>query len=169
MNLDIKERLILSYLLKILEKLEPNEADYYARNRKAIEHGYSLHYNWITENLHEEMSENDCKFVLDVLDMFRNLNYSYIKGNLSDEKLKEKIRFKGFDGNREINFLSYAHYFMHDLDRYNELHDNSEHPNYNTHYPVVEKYKRMLEVWKKVKISDMGILTLQQINEILKA
>ena len=167
MELDKKERLLFSYLLRILEKLEPEEAEYHARNRKAIEHGYKLHYNWITENLYDEMPEEECKFVLDVLDMYRSLNYSYESNNLSDEDLKERIRFRGFDGNNETRFMGYAHYFMHDLDRYNELHDRSDYPNYNTHHPTLKKYTRMIEKWRSIQGEHRRILSVEEIGKIL--
>ena len=48
MKLDIKERLALSYQLKILEKLYPEDQEYYANHRKAIEDGYELHYRCLS-------------------------------------------------------------------------------------------------------------------------
>ena len=43
--------------LLILEKLYPEDADYYSKNRKALENGYELHYSWLTENISDGLSE----------------------------------------------------------------------------------------------------------------
>ena len=76
MELNIKERLQLSYQLRILEKLYPDEQEYYANHRKAIEDGYQLHYDWITEHLSDGLTSEQCTFVLDVLDMYASFQFS---------------------------------------------------------------------------------------------
>ena len=102
MKLDKKERLILSNQLKILEKLYPEESDYYAQHRKALEEGYALQYKLLFENIYDEMSVEECKEVLSVLDMYRAITFSYQK--LADKAELENhhnLKFSGFDGNTE--------------------------------------------------------------------
>lgn len=164
MRLSTTERLILINQLKILEKLYPEEADSYAVNRKALEEGYVLHYEWIFEWLFDEMSEDECREVIDILDMYSSLLFSYQKLLDKDGIEESDIEFRGFDGNTETKQLSYATYFMHDLDRFNELHDNSPYPNYNSHCPMLGKYRLMIQVWKSKSKND---LTKEDILEIL--
>ncbi len=57
MDLSLKDRIIISNQLRILEALYPDEADWYANHRKAVEQGYKLHYGWIAEHFSDEMSE----------------------------------------------------------------------------------------------------------------
>lgn len=52
------------------------ETDYYVINREALEEGYTLHYEWMFEGLFEEMSEDECREVIDILDMYRALHFS---------------------------------------------------------------------------------------------
>ncbi|WP_019677381.1 YfbU family protein [Arsukibacterium perlucidum] len=59
--MDKLKRYELINQLLILEKLYPEEADYYAKNRKALENGYELHYSWLTENISDGLSEEECK------------------------------------------------------------------------------------------------------------
>jgi uncharacterized protein YfbU (UPF0304 family) len=147
MELSEKDRLIIANQLKILEKLYPEEAEYYAQHRKAIEHGYRLHYDWLTEHFYEEMTEEECKEVLDILEMYRIITFSFQK--LSDKKGvdERRLRFQGFDGNEEGRQFSYALYFIVDLGRFDELRYGAQYPDLNSHAPMLDQYRRMLTVW----------------------
>ena len=148
MNLDLKDRLIIANQFKILEKLYPEDADYYSRHRKALENGYQLHYKWLVENFYEEMSEAECKEVLDILEMYRAITFSSKKINDLTGIDDHWLRFKGFDGTHESKQYSYAQYFIVDLGRYEELKYGSEYPGLNSHGATLEKYRRMLQCWK---------------------
>ncbi len=113
MNLTKKERLSFIYQLRILEALYPDDANYYARNRTALEEGYTLHYEWMVEHLYDELSEDECREVLDILDMYSEIAWGVEKLEEGDE-LKEHhlARFPGFDGNNETNLMSYVRYFV---------------------------------------------------------
>ena len=168
MELDKKERLILSNQLKILEKLYPDEADYYAQHRKALEEGYALHYSWLFENIYDEMSVEECKEVLDFLDMYRAITFSYQK--LEDKGELEShsyLKFSGFDGNNETKQMAYAQYFMIDLDRYQELRYDQPSPDLNSHMQMLPKYRNMLKKWKNCK--DKNYLSKDDIELILSA
>lgn len=167
MDLSLKERLIISNQLKILEKLYPDEAEYYAQHRKAIENGYKLHYSWLTEYFFDEMSEEECSEVLDILEMYRAITLSY--NELKDKSGIEEneIRFRGFDGNDETRQFSYANYFIIDLGRYNELRYGAEHPGFNSHCSMLDKYRRMLSEWQKC--SDKQNLSNDDIKRILES
>lgn len=167
MDLSINERLILSNQFKILEKLYPDEANYYAQHRKAIENGYKLHYGWLAEHLYDEMTEEECREVIDILDMYRALTFSYKDLDDKSEIDEKEIRFPGFDGNNETSQLSYTNYFIIDLGRFNELRDNSEFPDFNSHCLMMDKYKRMLNAWNQCP--DKHHLGKDQIVKILGA
>lgn len=167
MKLTRKERLFLSNQLKILEKTYPDEAEYYAKHRKAIEMGYSLHYDGVAEHLYNEMSEEECREVINILDMYRALTFSY--KNLEDKSGIEerRIEFPGFDGNNETDQMAYTEYFINDLNRFDELRDNSEFPDYNSHCPMLDKYRKMLKSWEES--SNKHNLTKSEIIRILEA
>lgn len=166
MELSRKERLFLSNQLKILEGLYPEEADYYKKHRKAIEEGYSLHYKWITENLYEEMPEEKCKEVINILDMYRALTFSYKDFEDKSDIPKSKIEFPGFDGNNETVQMNYTEYFINDLNRFNELKDDSDYPDYNIHIPMLRQYRKMLSKWDE--LDRKRNLSKDEIIEILE-
>lgn len=167
MELTKKDRLILINQFLILEKLYPDEADYYEKHRIALQQGYKLHYPWIVENLWEELDESECRRVLDTLDMYRAVKHSY-------ERLKDKsgieehqVEFPGYDGNNESHHLSYARYFIVDLDRYDELRKDVEYPDFNSHCQMLDKYDRMLARW--AKFGKSHDLAAENIKHLLEA
>lgn len=148
MELTKKERLAFIYQLKILENLYPDEAVDYANYRTALEGGYALHYDWMTEHLSDEMSVDECREVLDILDMYRVITDGIAKLDATDSLKKHRLsKFLGFDGNNEGQKRSYARYFIVDLDRYSELKDG-EYPSLNSHTRMLETYQTMLARWK---------------------
>ncbi len=167
MELSKMERLNLSFQLKILEKLYPEEASYYAEHRKAIEEGYSLHYDWLLETIHDEMSIEECKEVLDILDMYRAITYSLEKIEDKSNLNETYLKFSGFDGNHESEQLAYTRYFIYDLDRYKELTYGNDLPDLNSHCPMLGKYRKMLVEWKKCE--NQLNLSKESINQIINA
>ena len=167
MDFSITERLIIANQFKILEKLYPEEAEYYAAHRKALESGYKLHYAEIAENFFDEMSEEECREVIDILDMYRSLTFSF--NRLPDKTgiAESEIHFDGFDGNDETRQYLYAQYFIVDLDRFTELTYGQKHPDLNSHGHRLQKYRTMLAVWNS--IDDKHNLNPDQIRVILDA
>jgi uncharacterized protein YfbU (UPF0304 family) len=169
MKLDLKERYIISNQLKILEALYPDDAKSYETDRKAIENGYSLNYNWLTQYFSKEMSIEECKEVLDILDMYRAITAASSKGVTLDENDEGYwwTKFKGFDGNNETEQYSYAYYVIMDLERFTELRYDAEYPDFNSHMPTLEKYRRMLAEWRRTDNSFQ--LDRTQLTNILRA
>lgn len=170
MDLTKKDRLIIANQLKILEKLYPEEADHYAKQRKAIEEGYKFHYSWLVEHIFDnEMSEEECTEVLEILDMHRGLIWSY-QDIIDKAGIEEQtIRFRGFDGNLETRQFGYTHYFILDLGRFDELRYGEEYPDFNSHCPMLDKYRRMFGIWNAYEEESKFKLSKEQIEKILKA
>jgi len=143
-------------------------AKYYANHRKAVEYGFKLHYSWIAEHIDDdEMSEEECKEVLNVLDMHRAITYSFNRIKDQTDLTVDDVRFRGYDGNNETRQFSYTNYFITDLGRFDELKFDAEYPDFNSHCPMVEKYRRMLVIWESYP--DKFDLSEEQIKELLEA
>ena len=151
--LNLPQRLILVNQYKILKCLTDNvtEQQDYDNLITALENGYELHY----QDCFEYMGENDltveeCREVLDILEMYRGIIYSYNALKLKKEPttLKEEdVMFPGFDCNNEYKQLSYVRYFIVDLDRYSEIQELNKTDNYNSHSKWLDRYVRMLQKW----------------------
>lgn len=167
MSLSKYERYSLVNQLKILEKLYPDEAASYSEYREAIEGGFALEYEGIYRGLSDGLSEADCREVLDILDMYRVLTFSY--KDLADKAGIEPhaLKFDGFDGNNEHAQLAYATYYVHRLGRFQELTYGQSMPDLNSHSMRLDMYRRMLQVW--AEFGQPTRLTAEQVKKILGA
>jgi len=142
------ERWILINQCRILEKLCSDEADYYAQISEALRWGYELHYSDDCPASNDILTEQECREVLDILDMYRSLTFSY--RDLDDKSGVDSndLKFPGFDGNNETKQLMYAEYYMGlDGGRYQEL----RRDDLNSHWPMLPKYRQMLTEWVESK------------------
>lgn len=168
-TLSTKDRALFIYLLKILKNQGDQDYDY-DNMIKALQYGYEYHYGDVFDCLFdEELSAADCREVLDILEMYRGIIYSF--NNLKIEgKLKtlteNDVRFPGFDGNNETKQMSYVDYFINDLGRYDEIEELSR-GYYNSHSPKMAKYKAMLKIWRS--LNNRYQMEERQIQELLNS
>jgi uncharacterized protein YfbU (UPF0304 family) len=111
-TLTLAERLQLVNQFRILEKLYPERAEEYAESRSIIEHGYTIQYEGVFNELHDEMDIGECQYVFDVLDMYRVLINSYEGLTDKDGLTPKDVRFRGFDGNNESKRLAFAEHLQ---------------------------------------------------------
>lgn len=149
MKLTDIERAKFIYMLKILKNQGDEDYDY-DNMITALQKGFELHYKDVFDCLYDEtLSEKECQEVLDILEMYRGITYSYNNLKASGKQgalTDDKVRFPGFDGNNEGKQMSYVHYFIEDLDRYTEIAELT-HGYYNSHMPMLGKYRAMLKKW----------------------
>lgn len=162
--MDKLERLNFINQYLILERLYPEDADYYARNRKALEQGYELHYSWLTEHIYDDLPEQTCKEILDILDMYRSITFSLLSLSPNAD-IDDKYKFLGFDGNNETEYMGYVQYFINDLDRFRELTYGEKYCDFNSHCPMMPKYKKMLAIWRSGKKHNLSMSEINQITE----
>lgn len=168
MELTKKERLILYNQYEILKAINPEEAEDYEVNQDILINGFKVNYENLIEGFGEETSEEISNFVIDVLQMYRVLNNSY--DSLNDEGKEQidlyNISFKGFDGNYETDYYTYAKFYLNQLGRFEELKE-SEHFEINSHRNMLSNYRRMVSLWKEVKTGRYDNLTLENMLYII--
>lgn len=172
MKLSQVERLMLSNQFKILERLYPEEKEFFEEDRKAIEEGYVIHYKEILDRFvsPDELSEEASREVLDILSMYRSITFSYEDLSIEEKEefsRKYDIKFEGFDANDpyEIKLLMYTRYFIVDKERFQELLNNKEYPDFNSHRQMLGKYRRMLILYNNFESHK---LNKDQITELLE-
>jgi uncharacterized protein len=161
MKLSRVERFILSNQYLILEKFDPDNAEHYARGRKALAEGYEIEYDGLAEGIYDDphcLAEDECKEVLEILTMFKALHFSFAE--LADKSGIEEshLRFSGFDGNNELKQLGYAQYVA---ERFPET-DTS----LNSHWPMLPLYRQMLTEWNKIEGIEQSHLSKDAIKRI---
>ena len=83
----LEQRLILINQYKILEKLCPEDAEVYSQYREILEGGYTLNYNDLLQMISDDISEEQLREVLDILDMYRWLYFAVsARKNISEYK-----------------------------------------------------------------------------------
>lgn len=166
------ERAKFIYLFKILKNQGDEDYDY-ENMIKALQYGFELHYSDVFECLYdEELKAEECREVLDILEMYRGIIYSYnsLKQKGKIETLtEEEVRFPGFDGNNEGKQMSYADYFIKDLDRYSEIEELSR-GYYNSHCQMLPRYRSMLRKWETYQtLPNRYMMNEQQIKDLIKS
>lgn len=185
-KLDKKERLVLSNQLEILKNQQiilnkisgqdrSTDTSFYDNQIKALREGYELHYGDVFEDIYDGLSYDDCRFVLDVLEMYRGITYSFLalehERNLG-KLTKKDIEFNGFDLNTETKYFSYANYFLIDLGRYDEIKKVAgQYADFNSHTSTtIPKYKRQLKIWDSYRnLTNRYQMTEEQISQLLDA
>jgi len=152
MKLDKKDRLIMHNQFEILKRLYPDDAEYYEKNQEILVSGFEFNYPDLFDFIGDVTPSNVSEFVLDVLNMYRSLNFSYDRLNdIEKEQIdKYKISFKGFDATGEYKYYNYAKFYIITLDRFEELRE-SKHFALNYHHSTIDNYKRLLSLWEDVR------------------
>lgn len=102
----------------------------------------------------EQSTPDIVKEVLDILEMWSTIEYSYeqLTGKektVLEEKAKPfgKPKFEGFDGNNESEHMGTASFLVNKLDRFDEFKGR----NFNSHSRSLNNYRRMLPTFFDVR------------------
>ncbi|GAA4705014.1 YfbU family protein [Nocardioides conyzicola] len=156
------QRLILSQQHEILAALradDPGDVEYHQKRMAALQGGYTLEYSDEFASISPELSREDCRLVMDILDMFRLTSHALTQ--LSDdervalgEDVRETLEFNGFDLNDTLegHMLEYVRYLVSNRrwaevePRLSDMYDGG-----NSHCPMLPMYKRMLTVHQQIR------------------
>lgn len=168
MKLSRTERWILSNQFSMLERLSsnPDDVEFYKKAQNVVNNGYELHYRWLSEHIYDEphtLSEEECREVIDILTMFDAIKQSYTRLTDTSGIVEHRAEFQGFSGNDETKQMSYARFFCTE-DGQPRFADLSKGDNFNSHFPILDRYRRMLTEWENSK--DKYSLTKEDIIRI---
>ena len=151
MEITKRDRLILINQYRILASLNKNEADHYEELISILENGYAIFYSQLDEWISDEMPEDEGRFVLEVLDLYRAIED--VKRASKDNRLlaHRYSFFRGFDGNNETDHMSFCRFLIEKQGKYQEQKQYLlKNDNLNSHMPMIEKYSRMLDEAKSL-------------------
>ena len=163
------ERLSLMNQLSILKHLDPENSEHYEDQIEILHGGYTIMYGELFKTVFEEMDVDECKYVFDVLDMFRALINSFEALEDKQGLTAEDVQFEGFDGNNETKRWAFAEYLQ-EAGRWKEtlVGGMDSHSIMTMHrYPqMLERYE---PIKQKILDSHMGKwqLTAEQIKEVV--
>tara|TARA_B100001059_G_C17747247_1_gene535056 strand:- start:150 stop:701 length:552 start_codon:yes stop_codon:yes gene_type:complete len=169
------EKLILLMLSELYDKLgvEGEVEPDFIRSAIFSNNTWSIPWKYVGIPFEEQDTPEVVKEVLDILDMWSMIERSYeILSNESKEFVEKEAspfgkdpKFPGFDGNNETEYMGTASFLVNDLDRFEEFKGR----NFNSHYPSIDSYRRMLSVFKPL-LQNLNFqpLSAQNIVDILK-
>ncbi|MCF6808076.1 YfbU family protein [Thiotrichales bacterium 19S9-12] len=153
MKLSKAERLILVNQYELLKHLDQKNEKDYEEKIEIIKSGYEELYPAVASHLHEEFTTEDCQFVWDILNLYRAVHY-YMKNNQGKEtKITNHpwSKFNGFDLDNEAKYFGFTKFIIQNQGRYPEL----AKIDLNSHSPRIPKYRRMVDKFKKYKVSEI--------------
>lgn len=175
MQLSDGEKLILMMLCDLYDKNEIEGEIDHIFVRDAIFENQTWALPWKFSGIPFKNTETPhvVKKVLDILDMWRVIEYSY--SELTEEEKKQlevnveffgkNPIFKGFDGNNETEYLAAADFVINKLDRFEEF----KLRDLNSHMPSLATYERMMRVFNPLFHENFGEpLTLEQLTLVLR-
>lgn len=175
MQLSDGEKLILMMLCDLYDKNEIEGEIDHSFVRDTIFENQTWALPWKFSGVPFKNTETPplVKKVLDILDMWRSIEYSY--SELTEEE-KEKLEinaapfgkkplFKGFDGNNETEYLAAADFIINKLDRFEEF----KLRDLNSHMSSLSTYERMASVFNPIFHENYGEpLSLEQLTLVLR-
>jgi len=148
MDLTIKDRLLLWNQFSILELLKPEDAAHYGKLKTILQNGYRLHYDDLCGHLDKnEFSEEAALEVIAILSMFEAIQDSVEKIGAVEGVEDRMVQFAGFDGTNECEQLGYLYFLVDQQERFRHVVKKRD---YNSHAPLLGKYREMLSRYKKL-------------------
>lgn len=163
-SFSLRDRLMLSLLHRILARVLPEDANgedgdeaYQLEKAEILESGFVGEYWFEVAGFETELSKDDSRRVIDILEMFRIITFSIERlegdGTPVDEKLAWGLRFRGFDHNDSLegHMARYVRYQMRDGDKWEELQPQiDESDGGNSHMKMLSIYMRMLTEYRRI-------------------
>lgn len=162
-GLDLPTRLVLGNQNRILAKLYPKHAELYNERSQIFEKGYTVFYTEMFEDIYDGLTAEDCRFVMETLDLYWDLQYHF--GQLKNkEGIKaEDVQFPGWDGNEEPERVGFSEFLVGYEGKYEGLKYATD---FDAQVPHPSKlYKQQLNRFEKYQLELK--LTAAQMKEIL--
>lgn len=162
MKLSRAERLILMNQYRSLEKLDCQGADEWQHNRELLGRGGQENLECLDIKLRDPLSQDDCKDVADILDMYYHLQLAAKKHEFPEGPRQSQVRFPGFDNS---DFRAYAQFCLRERGKWQDLELGNEDMHSGT--MAMPTYRGKLAVWRKC--GDPYSLSKPDISRIINA
>ena len=164
MEMSSTQRLILANQYKLMALLDSQNAKQYQRMETIVRGGFALELKELDKDF-SDISEQECKTVLDTLEMYNALQVSY--NNLADKSAlnPHRLQFVGYCAVREKKYLNYLRFITATEGKYQEF-MQCEH-GCDSQTPMWDKYIKMLDAWRSCPHEYH--LSMEEILKILNA
>ena len=147
MEMTNAQRLILSNQYHLMSQMDPENSAKYQRLQTIVERGYELQMRELNKEF-GCLSEVECREIIDIMEMYHAMQES--KKMLTDSERQDvdqrRLQFLGFDIATEAQAVNYVRFLVDSEGLYPHF-DKADH-HFNSHVPMLEKYRRMLTTWR---------------------
>ncbi|WP_394248299.1 YfbU family protein [Vibrio profundi] len=147
MEMTNAQRLILSNQYHLMSQMDPENSAKYQRLQTIVERGYELQMRELNKEF-GCLSEVECREIIDIMEMYHAMQESN-KMLTDSERLdvdQRRLQFLGFDIATEAQAVNYVRFLVDSEGLYPQF-DKADH-HFNSHVPMLEKYRRMLTTWR---------------------
>jgi len=145
------QRLILANQYALMALLDKRNAKDYEASEEAIRSGYADAIENLFNRVYEGLPPDGCGLVIRSMAMYDALQRSYKALKKEEAEAagvkKDDVLFPGFSGNDETEYMAYARYVKEREQRFDYLNTSD---NFNSHWPMLSRYRAMLPVWQGV-------------------
>jgi len=173
------EKLITTMLADVIKGLNIETETNIDLVKNVIYGGHYWALGWEMPGLfHDHIDKRSrVSFVVNVLDMWDFLEEAFEKLD-DDEKARlaeaadpfgKHVRFPGFDGNNETEYMSIARFLVDDLSRFSRFKDKKH--DMNSHHPTLETYGAMYRAFEPIRKTLIfgKAMSVEQMAEVLNA
>ncbi|MCK5518693.1 MAG: YfbU family protein [Alphaproteobacteria bacterium] len=157
------EKLILTLLCGVYKKLDIDDDEINPNFiQSVILGGHYWGLKWEYPGLFHDHIDSDTTVteVADILDMWSFIEFGYAKLSASEKtKLKteadpfgDHVKFPGFCGNYESEYLNIARFLIRDMKRF----ESFKNHDLNSHIPLLPAYRRALKLFLPMRINLIG-------------
>lgn len=147
MEMTNAQRLILSNQYHLMSQMDPENSAKYQRLQTIVERGYELQMRELNKEF-GCLSEVECREIIDIMEMYHAMQES--NKMLTDSERQDvdqrRLQFLGFDIATEAQAVNYVRFLVDSEGLYPQF-DKADH-HFNSHVPMLEKYRRMLTTWR---------------------
>jgi len=147
MEMTNAQRLILSNQYHLMSQMDPENSAKYQRLQTIVERGYELQMRELNKEF-GCLSEVECREIIDIMEMYHAMQES--NKMLTDSERQDvdqrRLQFLGFDIATEAQAVNYVRFLVDSEGLYPHF-DKADH-HFNSHVPMLEKYRRMLTTWR---------------------
>lgn len=170
------EKLITLMLTDMLKGLNVETETNIDLVRNAIYGGHYWALGWEMPGVYHGHNDKESRvsFVVDVLDMWSFIEEAYeLLSDEGKERLAKEadpfgthVKFRGFDGNNEAEYMSIATFLVRDLERFTRFKDYD----FNSHSPTLVGYGRMVRAFEPIRATLIGRrMTVDELATVLNA
>lgn len=172
MSFTKNERFIISNQMKILEKLDADNAKEYQRTKLIFDEGFEEECEEAMEHIKERLVSEYQRDVRSILNIYSILRRSFDSLEDKSQINEEDVKFPGYETNDDLEsaMAKYAEFLVTGSKNWSDaVKGQSLHWQYKSLVSKLKKYQRMIAKWEALRSQVKAHMSEAQMRAILDA